>query len=125
MSSSREVIFSVKPPMFIQVDKLFPVIIEGPDDKHHGRIGALALFSTETSEFCNEFLEFASGYNATNAWGNGRNPNMQSMEFKMKITQEGNYYISIQLYNEPADGTVKLVEIVKSLTFFVLPKPGE
>ncbi|KAI0882269.1 uncharacterized protein GGS22DRAFT_196005 [Annulohypoxylon maeteangense] len=94
--------FVVAPPDSIRVGREFPIIIQAPANEDNGSMGFLTLHSvTSRSSSPSEASDYVKGSLVGN-WDVMSNC-FDSMEFQVKVTRPGSYYLQIQLYSEPRD----------------------
>lgn len=127
MASSGRADFVIAPPESIKVGREFPIIIQAPANQDNGSMGFLTLHSvTSHSSRPSEASEYLKG-NLVGNW-DVMSSHYDTMEFKVKVTRPGSYYIQIQLYGEPRDNhdgrglTVEHLGVVESQRFRVREK---
>ncbi|KAI1440736.1 hypothetical protein F5Y02DRAFT_422744 [Annulohypoxylon stygium] len=127
MASSGRADFVIAPPESIKVGREFPIIIQAPANQDNGSMGFLTLHSvTSRSSRPSEASEYLKG-NLVGNW-DVMSSHYDTMEFKVKVTRPGSYYIQIQLYGEPRDNhdgrglTVEHLGVVESQRFRVREK---
>ncbi|KAI0893744.1 hypothetical protein F4806DRAFT_148227 [Annulohypoxylon nitens] len=127
MASSGRADFVIAPPESIKVGREFPIIIQAPANQDNGSMGFLTLHSvTSRSSRPSEASEYLKGSLVGN-W-DVMSSHYDTMEFKVKVTRPGSYYIQIQLYGEPRDNhdgrglTVEHLGVVESQRFRVREK---
>ncbi|KAI1091547.1 hypothetical protein F5B19DRAFT_259412 [Rostrohypoxylon terebratum] len=119
--------FVIAPPESIKVGREFPIIIQAPANQNNGSMGFLTLHSvTSRSSRPSEASEYLKGSLVGN-W-DVMSSHYDSMEFTVKVTRPGSYYLQIQLYGEPRDNhdgrglTVEHLGVVESQRFRVREK---
>ncbi|KAI1392653.1 uncharacterized protein F4822DRAFT_425855 [Hypoxylon trugodes] len=111
MSPSRkrsEITFSRPPPAHVKVNKSFKVIIQAPSGGNNGDMGYLSLYRVSSRSgdltLAPELIggEPVGNWDLRRSTSNGRD--VDTMEFKIKVTQAGSYHIRIHIYGPPAIG---------------------